>query len=117
MGTRTVETRVRSLGGLGLVWRERFLAARLGRLVGFRRRRFLFLHTTLVLPLVDSDDLVDQRVKLFLFSDSGESVLNRVFETEVKQDVLRVVVEIKGRNGLLEFDRIRSGQLGLLETR
>ena len=106
--------KIRLLGGLGLAgW---FLAARLG-LVGFRGgRRLLLLHTTLVLPLVDSDDLVDQGVKLFFFSDSGESILNRVFETEIKEDMLGIVVEVKGRNDLLEFDRVRSGRLGLLET-
>ena len=107
--------KIRLLGGLGLAgW---FLAARLG-LVGFRGgRRLLLLHTTLMLPLVDGDDLVDQGVKLFFFSDSGESILNRVFETEIKEDMLGIVVEIEGHNDLLEFDRVRSGRLGLLKAR
>ena len=88
----TIGAKIRLLGGLGLAgW---FLAARLG-LVGFRGgRRLLLLHTALVLPLVDGDDLVDQRVKLFLFFDSSEGILNRVFETKIKEDMLGIVVEV-----------------------
>ena len=107
--------KIRLLGGLGLAgW---FLAARLG-LVGFRGgRRLLLLHTALMLPLIDSDDLVDQGVKLLFFSDSSEGILNSVFKTDIKQKMLGVVVEVEGRNDLLEFDRVRSGRLGLLKAR
>jgi hypothetical protein len=96
-----------------------FLAAGLGRgLVGFRGgRRLLFLHTTLVLPLVDSDDLVDQGVELFCLSNCSESILNGLLETDVKEYMLRLIVEVKGGDNLLEFDRIRGGRLGLLESR
>src|SRR5436189_4617579 len=70
-----------------------------------------------MLPLVDGDNLVDQGVKGFFLSDGSESVFDCVFKTEVKQKMLGVVVEVQGRDDLLEFDRIGSGRLGLLEVR
>ena len=70
-----------------------------------------------MLPLIDSDDLIDQGVELFRFSDCSESILNGLFETDIKENMLRLIIEVEGGDDLLEFDRIRSGRLGLLESR
>jgi len=84
--------------------------------VGLGRGGFPFLQTALMLPLVDSDDLINQGVKGFFFSDGSEGILNRVLKTDIKQEVLGFIVEVQGGNGLLEFDQIHGSRLGLLET-
>ena len=57
-----------------------------------------------MLPLIDGDYLIDQGVKGFFFSDCSESVLDGVFETGVKENKLRSVVEVQRSDDLLEFD-------------
>ena len=49
-----------------------------------------------MLPLINGNDLVDQRVKGFFFSDGSEGILNRVLKTDIKQKMLGFVVEVQG---------------------
>ena len=50
----------------------------------------------LVLPLIDSDDLVDQGVKLFFLSDCSEGILDGVFKTEINKKCLALSSRSRG---------------------
>ena len=67
----------------------------------------------LVLALVDGDNLVGQLLKLVRFTNCRESVLNHIFEGNIKEDALRIIVEFQGGNDLLELNGIHGSGLGL----
>src|SRR5262245_15439439 len=89
------------------------LRARIGN--GLGKSSPLF-HATLVLTLVNRDDLINQFFKTFGFADCRKGVLDGVFEADIEENAFRIVVEFQRGNDLLEFDEVRGCGLRLLQA-
>ena len=61
---------------------------------GFRRRRFLFVHPSLKLIIIDGDSLVDEGIEVGGTTDDGHGFLDVQFQLIVEEETLGVVVEI-----------------------
>ena len=94
-----------------LVLRDRIRS----RICRLGRNPFLF-HTALVLALVDRNNLINQCFKFLRLANCCEGVFDRVLEADIEENAFCIIVKLQGGDGLLEFNRVRSGGLGLLQT-